>query len=258
MEILLAKQARNPGKRTRMEKRLGKIAERAAGLSGRLIYKRGVRFLADPEWREPYAAELAADERPGKPQNKALDRRFVLTQIAESVRALEGSTAECGAYLGVGSALICRALEGTWREGATHFAFDAFEGLPEPVEADRADTGQWWTEGDLKTDSSPIEARLAPFPRARIMVGWIPERFPGVAERAFRLVHIDVDLYKPTKDSIEFFWPRLVPGGVLLLDDHGVVSCPGARKAAVEFFAKTGDPIIELPTGQAIVWKRSA
>ena len=253
----MAKQARNPGERTRLEKWLGKIADRAAGLSGRLLYKRGVRFLADPEWRVPYALELAADERPGKPKNKALDRRFVLTQLADSVRGLEGSTAECGAYLGVGSALICRALEGTWREGDAHFAFDAFEGLPKPSADDEAETGQWWTEGDLKTDRSPIEARLAPFSNARIEVGWIPERFPQVGDRRFRFVHVDVDLYEPTKDSIEFFWPRLVSGGVLLLDDHGVVSCPGARKAAVEFFAKTGDPIIELPTGQAIVWKRA-
>ena len=152
--------------------------------------------------------------------------------------------------------MICRALEGTYSEGACHFAFDAFEGLPEPVEADRAESGQWWSAGDLKTDRDRVERLLKPFPHARIEVGWIPERFPEVEDRQFRLVHIDVDLFEPTSNSIEFFFPRLVPGGVLLLDDHGVMSCPGARKAAVEYFATSGDPIIELPSGQAIVWKR--
>lgn len=251
------KQARNPGARSRFDKFMGKIADRAASASGRLLYKRGTRFLIDPEWRAPYEAELAADARPGKPANRALDRRFMVVQLAESVRSLPGSSAECGAFRGVGSALICRALEGTYGPDDAHFAFDAFEGLPEPVEADRAETGQWWSEGDLKTDRERVERLLAPFPHARIEVGWIPERFPEVGDRRFRMVHIDVDLYEPTRDSIEFFFPRLVAGGVLLLDDHGVVSCPGARKAAVEYFAKSGDPIIELPTGQAIVWKRA-
>jgi len=251
------KQARNPGARGRYEKLMSRIADRAAAASGRLLYKRGVRFLGDPEWRAPYEAELAADERPGKSANKALDRRFIVVQLAESVRGLSGSSAECGAYRGVGSALICRALEGTYGSGDAHFAFDAFEGLPEPAEADRAETGQWWSEGDLKTDRGRVERLLAPFPHARIEVGWIPERFSAVGDRQFRLVHIDVDLFEPTRDSIEFFFPRLVPGGVLLLDDHGVMSCPGARKAAVEYFAKSGDPIIELPSGQAIVWKRA-
>ena len=251
------KKARNPGARGRFEKFMSRIADRAATASGRLLYKRGVRFLGDPEWREPYEKELAADDRPGKPANRALDRRFVVVQLAESVRGLPGSSAECGAYRGVGSALICRALEGTYPTGAGHFAFDAFEGLPEPVADDRAESGQWWSEGDLKTDRARVDRLLSPFPFAHIEVGWIPERFPEVEDLQFRLVHIDVDLYEPTRDSIEFFFPRLVPGGVLLLDDHGVMSCPGARKAATEYFAKTGDPIVELPTGQAIVWKRA-
>jgi O-methyltransferase len=251
------KQARNPGSRGRFEKFMSRIADRAATASGRLLYKRGVRFLGDPEWRAPYELELAADERPGKPPNRALDRRFIVVQLAESVRGMEGSTAECGAFRGVGSALICRALDGTYGQEDGHFAFDAFEGLPEPVAADRAESGQWWSEGDLKTDRGRVEKLLTPFPFARIEVGWIPERFPEVEDLKFRLVHVDVDLYEPTRDSIEFFFPRLVPGGVLLLDDHGVMSCPGARKAAVEYFAKSGDPIVELPSGQAIVWKRA-
>jgi hypothetical protein len=252
------KQAKNPGKGGKYSKIMRKIADAAAVRAGSLVYKRGVMFLADPKWRIPYEIELTADRRSGKSENRALDRRFVLVQLAESVRKLQGSTAECGGWRGVGSALICRALEGSFGGDDAHFVFDSFEGLPEPSLHDRVKSGQWWTRGDLKTSTSSIDKLLRPFPHAHVEVGWIPDRFPEVGERHFRLVHVDVDLYDPTRDSIAFFFPRLVPGGVLLLDDHGIVSCPGARKAAIEYFDGLGLPIIELPTGQAFVIKPPA
>lgn len=254
-ESTLNKAKKIPDGRGRVQKLLSGLAARSAAASGRLLYKAGVRFLADEEWREPYARELAADTRSAKSPMRNLDRRFMLIQVAEAVRKLPGSTVECGVFRGVGSALICRALEGTYAPGDAHFAFDAFEGLPAPVEKDQLGQDQWWTEGDLKSEAAGVAKLLAPFSHARIEVGWIPERFDQVGDRTFRLIHIDVDLHDPTRDSIDFFFHRLVPGGMMLLDDHGIVSCPGARAAAEEYFAKTGDPIIELPTGQALIIK---
>ena len=60
---------------------------------------------------------------------------------------------------------------------------------------------------------------------------------------------------QPTRDSIEFFWPRINPGGILLLDDYGFFICPGARKAADDFFKGRPEPILEIPTGQGLIIK---
>ena len=51
----------------------------------------------------------------------------------------------------------------------------------------------------------------------------IPTRFDEVADRSFCFVHVDVDLFEPTRESIAFFYPRMVPGGVMLFDDYGFV-----------------------------------
>ena len=84
----------------------------------------------------------------------------------------------------------------------------------------------------------------------------IPDRFPDVADREFRFVHIDVDLYEPTLDSLAFFYPRLVTGGILLCDDYGFTTCPGARRAFDEMVHEWGlGGVIELPTGQGFVVK---
>ncbi len=71
-------------------------------------------------------------------------------------------------------------------------------------------------------------------------------------------MHVDVDLYRPTRDTVEFFYPRLSPGGVILFDDYGSAMCPGAARAVDEFVAGCPEPLIESPTQQAFLIKRQA
>ena len=83
--------------------------------------------------------------------------------------------------------------------------------------------------------------------------GWIPDQFSDVADARFCFVHIDVDLFQPTRDSLDFFYPRMVRGGLIVCDDYGFETCPGARRAMDEFFADRPEPIVHLPTGQGFV-----
>jgi O-methyltransferase len=66
---------------------------------------------------------------------------------------------------------------------------------------------------------------------------------------------VNVDLYRSVRDCIEFLYPRMVPGGFLVFDDYGFPSCPGARRAVDEAFAKRPEVPICLPTGQCLVVK---
>ena len=63
------------------------------------------------------------------------------------------------------------------------------------------------------------------------------------------------EIAEPTLASLEFFYPRLSPGGMIVLDDHGFAGCPGARRAAVEYFADKADPVLDLATGQGVVFR---
>jgi len=129
--------------------------------------------------------------------------------------------------------------------------FDSFEGLPEPG----AEDGSYWHAGDLACSEEAARHNLAGFSHIEYYPGWIPSRFPDVADHRFCFVHVDVDLYWPTRDSLDFFFPRLYPGGMLVCDDYGFDSCPGARRAMDEFFADRRERVIHLPTGQGMVIK---
>lgn len=180
------------------------------------------------------------------------DRRYGLRELTKLALSVGGDVAECGCYNGVTAYLMADVIRAAGSDKELHL-FDSFSGLSRPQQ----DDGQHWHEGDLAFPLESVRKNLADFDFVRYHPGWIPQAFPQVADRRFSLVHIDVDLYDPTRDSLTFFWERLVPGGLIVCDDYGISTCPGATKAIDAFFADKAEPIINLATGGAFILKRT-
>jgi O-methyltransferase len=170
------------------------------------------------------------------------DRRLMVHELLRLVAAVPGDTAECGVYQGAGSFLICAAGA---QERRTHHIFDSFEGLSAPGASD----GQHWTPGSMAFAESGVQQNLSGFERVLYHKGWIPARFDDVADVTFAFVHIDVDLAQPTRDSIAFFYPRMSAGGIIVCDDYGFTTCPGATQAIDEFLADKPEKMIRLSGG---------
>lgn len=176
-------------------------------------------------------------------------RRFMLYQLLRLVDSVEGDTAECGVYKGASSWLICSANERS-KYLKTHFCFDSFEGLSEPGKFDTSH----WCAGKLASDENTSNKNLQGY-NFVIMKGWIPETFREVQDRIFSFVHIDVDLYQPTLDSITFFYPRMNKNGIMVFDDYGFDTCLGATKAIDEYLKDKPEKPIMLPVGGAFLIK---
>jgi O-methyltransferase len=170
---------------------------------------------------------------------------YVLYRAALTTGSLPGDVAEVGVYRGGTALLLSRVTE----PPAELHLFDTFEGMPM---ADPAH--DLHREGDF-ADTSVASVRALLEGRANVQVH--PGLFPGtadlVAHRAFRLVHVDVDLHRSVHDCCDFFYDRLVPGGVLVFDDYGWTSTVGARTAIDDFFRTRPETPLYLPTGQALV-----
>lgn len=203
----------------------------------------GSIFLEDQEFIRLYESLVA----PGN--NHSFDRKYVLDQLCKLALAVPGDTAECGSFRGASSHIICRKISGS---GKKHHVFDSFEGISTPGK----DDGSWWEAGSLSASEETVRLILGEFNFVEYYKGWIPERFSEVKERSFSLVHVDVDLYQPTLDSIAFFYDRMSPGGLMIFDDYGFKTCPGAKKAVDEFFSRKNEPVILLPSGQAFAVKK--
>jgi hypothetical protein len=146
---------------------------------------------------------------------------------------------------------MAKASEESGKKRLLHL-FDSFEGLSAPLKKD----GDFWYENALAVSEEEARKNLRSFSNARFYKGWIPKRFAEVADRKFAFVHIDVDIYEPTRDSLAFFYPRLQSGALLVCDDYGFAVCPGATQAMDEFFADKPERIVHLPTGQGLIIKR--
>ena len=202
----------------------------------------GRMILEDKEFLHEYERLVGVDNY------HSLDRKYALDQIMKIVKGIDGDTAECGAYQGASSYFICRNICTLKKQ---HHVFDSFEGLSTPIEKD----GAYWTRGDLATEETTIRKNLEEFDFVSYHRGWIPMKFNEVENHRFSLVHLDVDLYQPTWDSLCFFYPRVNSGGIVLCDDFGFSTCPGARRAMDEFFRDKAEGIVSLPTGQGLIVK---
>jgi hypothetical protein len=76
--------------------------------------------------------------------------------------------------------------------------------------------------------------------RLNMIAGRVPETLPPYNDHCFRFAHLDMDLYEPTRAALEWLWPRMVPGAIILLHDYPL---PGVRKAVDDFVA----PLAQIP-----------
>jgi predicted O-methyltransferase YrrM len=205
-----------------------------------------------------YLAGVFATRTPPLPLRRR-NRFLNLLRRFETTLELDGLVVECGCFRGLSSYLMCSRLRrhDTAFDGRGYQIFDSFQGLSEPQAEDAPDGVGRNAPGASKMQAGRFAVRLdevkralAPFPGIEYFPGWIPHAFPKEAAAPCRFVHVDVDLYQPTRDSLEHFWPRLVPGAVMICDDY---NWPGGRKAVDEFCRAHGIAAELTTTDQAVM-----
>lgn len=111
------------------------------------------------------------------------------------------------------------------------------------------------SKGHFAVDYATVASRFSEYPGITLVKGWIPEVLAQLPETKWSYVHIDVDLYEPTMACLNYFYPRLVNGGVILNDDFGSPLFPGGGKSWKDFFGAIGGAYIVLDTGQSVYIK---
>lgn len=176
------------------------------------------------------------------------ERCFILYQFVKHAIGIEGDIAEVGVYKGGTARLIAKVTAETTK--IVHL-FDTFSGMPS---ADM--TKDLHKEGDFSdAPLDEVKMYLKDCSNVRFYPGLFPATSDAVSNLQFCLVHIDVDIYKSVADCCEFFYPRMVKGGIMVFDDYGFLSCPGAKMAVDEFFANKPEYPCYLPMGESFVIK---
>jgi O-methyltransferase len=231
------------------------------GFEVRKASRPGKLSIADAEFYTPLFSpwngygEFAEYEKLARPYTLVSpDRLYVLFSVASNAVRLNGDFWECGVYKGGTARMLAKFLRRNGRPGVKLHLFDTFAGMPETdreVDVHR--------RGDFSdTSLAAVKQVVGNEERVEFHPGWIPESFRETPEQPIAMAHVDVDIFPSVRDCCEYIYPRLLVGGVIVFDDYGFPSCPGARKAVDEFFAGKPETPIVLGTGQAVVFRSPA
>jgi len=169
---------------------------------------------------------------------------FMIYSLARAQRAVGGVMAEVGVFQGCSARLI--SLGG---EPDELHLFDTFEGLPQPDHAERRSM----RKGHYAAALSGVQAFLADRPNVFFHKGIFTGADVSCADRRFSFVHLDVDIKEATAACLAFFYPRMMPGGVIISHDYSYLH--GVREAFEEFLADRPERPVELPTSQVVLIK---
>lgn len=152
-----------------------------------------------------------------------------------------GNVAEVGVYKGDFAKVISYCFP-----DRKLYLFDTFEGFPKShTEIDRGRGFSTATQDFSNVDIEEVLKKLYNKENVIIKKGIFPETAKDVDD-TFCFVSLDVDLYKPTLDGLEFFYPRLVRGGYIMIHDFQNSGYKGVREAVIEFCRKNNVPFVPL------------
>jgi O-methyltransferase len=176
---------------------------------------------------------------------------------------IPGDVIETGVWRGGASMYMRAALKAYGDAERLVWVADSFEGVPPPdadhYPADRGDPLH--TIDYLAVSEARVRANFARYglldERVRFLAGWFKDTLPDAPIERLAVMRLDGDLYESTMDALIHLYPKLSPGGFVIVDDYGVMA--SCRAATQDFRRAQGiqQPLREID-GYGVFWRREA
>lgn len=181
---------------------------------------------------------------------------FALIEIFLKIKDLPGSIVECGVFKGQSFFLFQKLLD-VYCPGDSLkklIGFDTFKGLTNLSKEDgKKDINRDKFKGGFNAKNfekniynlleiHQRDSMLPRFQRLKLIKGDVSKTLPKYIKEnpglRISLLNLDLDLYKPTLDALKFLYPKVVNGGIVILDEYAMDTFPGESKAFEDFFKK--------------------
>ena len=210
-------------------------------------------FVREERFARAYAAAARTNPWPGFTLQW---RVYIVCWFANHVKRLQGDFVECGVNTGAYSRAVIEYIDFN-NTGKKFYLLDTFEGMPEHLvnENEKQAGVKDYLGGHYKNVYQQVVETFRPY-NVKIIKGIVPETLLQCDAEKICYLSIDMNAAAPEIAAIEYFWDKLVPGAVVLLDDYGFPMHINQKKAFDEFAAKKKLEILSLPTGQGIIIKQ--
>lgn len=174
-----------------------------------------------------------------------------LNALIEAVRyvhqnQIPGAFVECGVWRGGSMMSVAKMLLHLEAADRLLYLFDTFEGMPDPIEVDvdlKGKSGQEYcdtVEGFNRIPLDEVVQNMSstgyPQELMRFVKGKVEDTLPESSPSEIALLRLDTDWYESTKQELEHLYPRVVEGGVIIIDDYGHFK--GCRQAVDEYWSQ--------------------
>jgi O-methyltransferase len=177
-----------------------------------------------------------------------------LWTLLGELREVPGAILEVGVWRGGTGALLGARAKGLELD-ETVYLCDTWTGVVKTTDVDT-----YYRDGKHDDTSRAIVERLVAdmgLANVELLEGIFPdETGDRIAGETFRLCHCDVDVYESAKGVLDWVWPRLSPGGVVVFDDYGFSACPGVTKLVDEQRMRDDRLVLHNLNGHGILVKR--
>lgn len=208
-------------------------------------------FINDPRFAAAY--EAARKTNPW-PNFTLMWRVYTVCWYADLVKELDGDFVECGVNTGAYSRAIIEYINFA-ESNKTFYLMDTFQGLdPRFITEEEKSLGI--SNYNYRDCYEEVLKTFAPF-RTKIIRGAIPETLSQCDAQKICYLSIDMNNKIPEIAALEYFWPRIVRQGVILLDDYGFPMHIHQKIAFDEFAKKVNHEIYTMPTGQGLIIKKT-
>lgn len=212
-----------------------------------IAFDRNLGFLEDHRFMS--ALESAG---PDDQERSLAWRLHLLSWAANHALALDGDFVECGVFRGFSTAVLARYLDFA-TVPKRWYLYDTFTGIPDDQRNAASANPEVYRDSALL---EKVRERFKEYPNVTIVPGRVPEVLAEHAPERVALLHIDLNSAAAEVGALEVLFPRVVPGGVVVLDDYGWLYYREQKFAEDDFFGALGYRVLELPTGQGMVLKR--
>jgi hypothetical protein len=220
--------------------------------------------LSEQAQKRPF--EEVAQTFPAYVRRQLITRFLAYYELFKLVQDTPGWIVECGVYRGFSFFSLARFLEIFCMGDKTRkvLGFDSFAGFKELSDEDGpenaavtrsvggANPAGFRDEFYDLMDALNNDAFAPWAPRAQMIEGDVTETIPKYLESnpglRISLLHLDIDLYKPVSVALQHLYPRVVPGGVVVLDEFAHHDWPGESQALQDVFSRNNWPVPKLKT----------
>ena len=174
-------------------------------------------------------------------------RRYILACAGFHCVQLRGDFVECGVYAGTGIKTVMDYLGGS-EFPKTFWGYDTFDYNPVPGHTFSGQEAGFYEQ---------VQARFAGYAQVRLVKGLLPDAFALGMPEEIAYLHIDLNDASGELATLERLFERVVPGGIVILDDYEWAGIYRQQKAREDpWFSARDYRVFPLPTGQGVILKR--